>query len=247
LLVNHEQEESNVTTTTTTQKDKEHKSYDNDEDYDEDGPEEDSFFVIMHGLISRAARWASYTLVNTNNALHVHKLSDASCSSTSSMVDLSVPSLLRCVTSQDAYQPPCQTTSYFVNSFQNLLSYHPAHFKASTKSLPLSTLISLWWLQSDISNRPRSSNNSLPTTIRWCWPRNAAALQEELRELLVDEANLDWLIPSNHVTTTATSTTSTTMDWQHAGFTTTSLKEFGKDEQVRLRELFPSSQSTPSE
>jgi hypothetical protein len=72
-------------------------------------------------------------------------------------------------------------------------------------------------------------------------------LQEELRELLVDEANLDWLIPSNHVTTTATSTTSTTMDWQHAGFTTTSLKEFGKDEQVRLRELFPSSQSTPSE
>jgi hypothetical protein len=248
LIVNHKQGESHATTTT--QKDEENQLDDNDEDADadEDDPEEDSFFVIIHGLISRAARRASYALVNTNNALDAHHLSDASSSTT--MIDLSVPSPLRRVVSQGPHQPRRKTS--LVNSFHNLLSYHPAHFEASSKSSPLSTPISLQRSQSDISTPTRSSNNSLPTTIRRRWPRNAAS-QEDHREPSVHEANLDWLIHSDHASTTTstttattatTTTTSTATDRRHASLITT-LADIGEVE-AGQRELFPS-QSTSSE
>ena len=82
LIVNHKKEESNATTTTTTtttEKEEENQIDDEDfEDDDENDPEEGSFFVIIHGLISRVAQQASYALVNTKNLRDEHNLSDAS-------------------------------------------------------------------------------------------------------------------------------------------------------------------------
>jgi hypothetical protein len=184
-----------------------------EDDCDEDDIEEgeDSLFVIMHGLISRAARRASYSLIGTTSSddddedvLHNPRPS----------VDLSLPFPMRRVVSNDSPRAR-KRSSYLRNSFRSLWlptrndddNSDDTPNKDKSSSPPLGEPIQFRRSYSEgialssLSSSSRSLRLSLPPTIRRRLSRRSGVFRgntsqaafDDPSESSIDEGDLEWL------------------------------------------------------